>query len=561
MRNPLCILAVCMVWLFVEESLALSKSINTLRETERLAEHLNRGAFTVVQNVAKTVEPFFSVFSSVIQMVVDIRSATSPSAELEYLHQLSDSINQKFDEVNSQFNEVKKLIQWTSVQATYASLEANIHAVSDQFKLIFKVPPSGMNQQKQIFINSYESTYQDSGSKLFAGFMLDTGFVSQGLLRPAMHYTENNRGEMRTFMLGIMKLLILGANVELGYMTIKGYDNVIPFHSHQWQVRFEQVQEKMKEIDLELKNKYQDQAIKDIDTFSNKNFELSNPMFGRFLYQELSKKYFWRNWLVVVSTHTDSNHDAHSRGHSTVKKSTKKQTDPVWRWENIHQEAFEKIKDLLVQPPVLAYADYSKPFIVHTDSSSYGLGAVLYQKQGGVEKVIAYASRGLRPAERNYPAHKLEFLALKCRNFPVEGVTGMSDIDWKKEQKADKTIARVLEILEQRENVSEQAPKKQQFYTTVTSSSDDSSEIRQMKAIEDVPEFISFLNVVINTLLCQSCTIPLVVREHRRCLLGLDLLRFLLARQSLVHLCQSGEPTVFANLQIDMGSGVCSTAG
>nr|XP_022307048.1 uncharacterized protein LOC111113241 [Crassostrea virginica] len=52
----------------------------------------------------------------------------------------------------------------------------------------------------------------------------------------------------------------------------------------------------------------------------------------------------------------------------------------------------------------------------------------------------------------------------------------MSDIDWKKGQKADKTIARVLEILEQRENVSEQAPKKQQFHTPVTSSSDDSSE-------------------------------------------------------------------------------------
>ena len=79
--------------------------------------------------------------------------------------------------------------------------------------------------------------------------------------------------------------------------------------------------------------------------------------------------------------------------------------------------------------------------------------------------------------------------------------------------------------------------------------------VRQMKAIEDVSEFISFLTVVINTLLCQSCTISLVVREHCRRLLGLDLPRFLLDRQSLVHLCQSGEPTVFANLQIDMGSG------
>ena len=61
----------------------------------------------------------------------------------------------------------------------------------------------------------------------------------------------------------------------------------------------------------------------------------------------------------------------------------------------------------------MAYADFNKPFILHTDASVEGLGAVLYQEQDGIERVIAYASRGLRKSERNYPAHKLEFLCLK----------------------------------------------------------------------------------------------------------------------------------------------------
>ena len=65
-----------------------------------------------------------------------------------------------------------------------------------------------------------------------------------------------------------------------------------------------------------------------------------------------------------------------------------------------------------MRSPVLAYADYSKPFKLHTDASCTGLGAVPYQNQEGMNRVLAYASRSLKPSERNYPAHKLEFLAL-----------------------------------------------------------------------------------------------------------------------------------------------------
>ena len=63
----------------------------------------------------------------------------------------------------------------------------------------------------------------------------------------------------------------------------------------------------------------------------------------------------------------------------------------------------------------MAYPDYSKPYIVHTDASNDGLGEILHQKQDGKMRVIAYASRTLMPPEKNYHAHagKLEFLALK----------------------------------------------------------------------------------------------------------------------------------------------------
>ena len=52
-------------------------------------------------------------------------------------------------------------------------------------------------------------------------------------------------------------------------------------------------------------------------------------------------------------------------------------------WGPEEQASFEAIKSHLISPPVLAYADYSKPFELHTDASLNGLGAVLYQTQDG----------------------------------------------------------------------------------------------------------------------------------------------------------------------------------
>ena len=105
----------------------------------------------------------------------------------------------------------------------------------------------------------------------------------------------------------------------------------------------------------------------------------------------------------------------------TLKKMATKPASPILnmssridkKWDGHCQIAFDTIKQCLVSPPILGYADLSAPFIVHTDASLTGLGACLYQLQDDDMRVIAYASRGLNRSEMNYPAHKREFLALK----------------------------------------------------------------------------------------------------------------------------------------------------
>ena len=75
---------------------------------------------------------------------------------------------------------------------------------------------------------------------------------------------------------------------------------------------------------------------------------------------------------------------------------------------------FQVTERYLHEYPCIAYADYKKPFRLNTDASERGLGAVLYQQQeDSTNRVIAYTSRSLSETEKNYDAHKLEFLALK----------------------------------------------------------------------------------------------------------------------------------------------------
>lgn len=101
---------------------------------------------------------------------------------------------------------------------------------------------------------------------------------------------------------------------------------------------------------------------------------------------------------------------------TTAKGKRRPSQDIATAWTPQCEDSFEALKAKLVSSPVLAYADFSKPFILEVDASFSGLGAVLSQEVEGVVKPVAYASRGLRPTERNmrnYSSMKLEFLALK----------------------------------------------------------------------------------------------------------------------------------------------------
>ncbi|UYV72260.1 K02A2.6-like [Cordylochernes scorpioides] len=81
-------------------------------------------------------------------------------------------------------------------------------------------------------------------------------------------------------------------------------------------------------------------------------------------------------------------------------------------WTVDCERAMDKLKQALSPPPILVYPDPGEQFILDKDASNTGIGAVLFQTQDGVERVIAYFSKTLSKPEKNYCVTRRELLAI-----------------------------------------------------------------------------------------------------------------------------------------------------
>jgi hypothetical protein len=83
-----------------------------------------------------------------------------------------------------------------------------------------------------------------------------------------------------------------------------------------------------------------------------------------------------------------------------------------WMWGEAQDAAFQTLKQALINAHILSPPDFTKPFTVRCDASDFAIGAVLAQGEGDSERVVAYESRKLAPAEINYLVHEKELLSV-----------------------------------------------------------------------------------------------------------------------------------------------------
>ena len=102
------------------------------------------------------------------------------------------------------------------------------------------------------------------------------------------------------------------------------------------------------------------------------------------------------------------------KGFATIAKPLYELTENKrnFQWSRECDQAIRTLKIALCLQPILAFPASEQKYIVNTDASSTGLGAVLSQVQNGEERVIAYYSKTLSKPERNYCVTRRELLAI-----------------------------------------------------------------------------------------------------------------------------------------------------
>jgi hypothetical protein len=90
---------------------------------------------------------------------------------------------------------------------------------------------------------------------------------------------------------------------------------------------------------------------------------------------------------------------------TTKKNKTKKLP---WRWDPIHQQAFDDVEATIANDVVLAYPDFTEPFEIYTDASTMQLGAVITQDN----RPVAFSCRKLSKMQTKYSVTKIELVAI-----------------------------------------------------------------------------------------------------------------------------------------------------
>ncbi|ESO96687.1 hypothetical protein LOTGIDRAFT_239244 [Lottia gigantea] len=246
--------------------LVLYVTVTTTKEIRDTASNIQHGLsvakelgdFIVAKNfnnvigkLATAVTPYLGIVGPFVSFIMGF-FGQSESAELKSIKRLYKEVDNRFDKYDLEFNEVKNLIDWSKISVQYSDIEQYINVVNRDFENIYTFSTGAVKIVTSTFVDNFEAVYKNSGLKLYDGIMNEGRLFGGGLFTNVVKQTKYNRGKSQTFMLGLLKLLMKAAKLELAYHQLKGHTAALHDYQNVWSTRFSHIRSKMMSIDSSI---------------------------------------------------------------------------------------------------------------------------------------------------------------------------------------------------------------------------------------------------------------------------------------------------------------------
>jgi hypothetical protein len=204
-------------------------------------------------------------------------------------------------EVDSNFKNMEKLFgEVTKLQKSqFSPIQQNVNTLSCRLHLLIKAPKDAVEDRKSRFIASYKSSYNNAARKIFDAIMTKDA-CTDNIPNMAMQHTKYDRKKVERVMTGSLGLLVTAVKVNLAYLKLTNKTSVYNMEKSEWEKSMKEVLQKTKSVDKEVADVWEDQKLKDLKDLSAQYKDDDNKAFASRLYNFYSKKYYWRDWAVIV---------------------------------------------------------------------------------------------------------------------------------------------------------------------------------------------------------------------------------------------------------------------
>jgi len=271
---------------------------------------------------AKLINKFLlkNDFLSLIPKVTDISAhmfrvaATGfdknlPEAQL--IKRAFENLLNNLEHFPPEFDEVIRRIDWGVVQSAFQQNEFRIRSMTQTLRRMISSNQNEAQEFKNRFIREYENSV-GSHERLVAEIIAQGNGLNSNIIEHAKRYTENHRHDVQDFMVGLLKLILQGIQIEASYNQLKyGNQELLQYMQSFWNNRMVTVRDVMQRADSSLQNGWYAQFNIDVENYANRNQHMNNPDFAANLYTYLRDKYRWREWFVIAYNPV-SGWDAHA---------------------------------------------------------------------------------------------------------------------------------------------------------------------------------------------------------------------------------------------------------